>query len=859
MNFRTHTLLTYCCLLIIPLKAEGQYKEVKGIVYDQQTNEKLVFVHLVINNSRSGTTSGIDGRFELHYPGDIRLLTLSYVGYQTLTIDLAEYLSSNSDQTPVTLKIALAPETKILSELVFEAGENPAHPIIRKAVANRRINNPEKIKSFKYTSYNKFLVDAENFEDIEEDMNDSSDSTDGESFSDFIATKYLFLMESVTERKYLRPDRSKETVIANRVSGFKNPLFTTLANSFQPFSFYGNYINVAGKNYLNPVSKGSTSKYFFSLEDSIYSHGHKVYIIRFEPRKRNFEGLKGLLYVNTYKYAIENVIAETANLVEHFADNIHMEVTNESNEKSEENQQSSDSLSRDMGNNEFEQISVTFKIQQKYDLIADSIWFPLQLNTDINIGDATGSTSAVLKGIGRSYLSDIELLPDLRRREFDRLALEFDLRANKRDSAFWEKYRIEPIDDRGRETYSYIDSVGEEAHLDRIVTGMALLTTGKIRVGKINLDADKFMAYNRFESIRLGAGLHTNSGFSTFFNIGGYAAFGFGDKAFKYGGDINFFLTEKNNITLSALYQKDVIESGGTKFYLDNNPLSSETNRKFMIGNMDQYENMEVAASLYFLKYMDVRLALSQNTRQATSGYNYAPPTSEAPVLQNIFDFTEIKAGMKYSFREKYIEILGNKVSTGTKYPVVWINYTRGLDNIGHGQFDYQKWDFKVQKSFLIKGFGKPSFTIKGGLATGNVPATNLYNGNGSKLWEIPLEAINSFQTMYLNEFLSDRYVALYYSHNLGKVTINPRRSTPEFILVTNLGWGSLSNPERHLNYTFNTMEKGYYESGLSIRNIYKLKTFIGLGLAGFYRYGPYARPDNIDNLAVKLTVKFSL
>ncbi len=845
--YRTLLLLFFSCASF-SIYAQG----ISGYIIDSKTNEPLVFVHIIVNQSRSGTTSDIDGRFRIQTNRNIETITISYVGYVTQTINIDEYLKLNPNQNSQKLVLQMKTDTKVLKELVFEAEENPAHPIIRKVVENRKINNPEKIKSFKYRSYNKFYIDAMGMEE------------DDEEFQEFIASKYLFMMESVTERKYLRPNRSKETVIANRVSGFKNPLFTTLANSFQPFSFYGDYIKVAGKRYLNPISKGTFNKYFFELKDSIYSKNHKVYIIGFEPRKKNFEGLKGLLYINTYKYAIENVIAETANLVEHFNENVKVDVNTETDNNQGvgidiEVDETDTLVVQSNSNDGFEQVSITFKIQQKYDLIGDSLWFPLQLNTDISIGDASGSSDAALKGIGRSYLSDIELLAEVKSREFDRVALEFDPEANKRDSLFWEKYRIEPMDTRGLETYHFIDSIGEEAHIDRYVTGFAMLTTGKLRVGKVDFDIKKFLNFNKYESVRLGMGAHTNQSLSRFFNIGGYGAYGFGDRDFKYGADVNFFLTKKNEIKLSFIYQSDVTEFAGSKFYLDNNPLSSETNRKFMIENMDKITNKEMAASFYFLKYLDTRVSFSQSTRIATSGYAYAPPNADIPVLVNNFQLAELKLGFKYSFREKYIEVFGNKVSTGTKYPVVWFNYTRGFDSVSSGQYSYEKWDFKIQKTFEIRRLGKPSFTIKGGYAVGNTPGSVLFNGNGSKAQYIPLEAANSFQTMRLGEFLSDKYIAIYYSHNLGKIIINPRKSAPEFIFVTSGGWGELEHPEYHRNYTFKTMEQGYFESGLAIRNLYKIWNVLGFGIAGYFRYGYYGSDDISENLAIKMTFKLSI
>ena len=103
-----------------------------------------------------------------------------------------------------------------------------------------------------------------------------------------------------------------------------------------------------------------------------------VFIISYRPRKgKNFDGLKGVLYINSNKYAIQNVIAESY--------------------KGEE-----------------ELVSV--KIQQKYELLEGQKWFPVQLNTNLlfnNIKAQTGSKQMSVSGIGKSYLLNINLNPEL--------------------------------------------------------------------------------------------------------------------------------------------------------------------------------------------------------------------------------------------------------------------------------------------------------------------------------------------------------------------------------------------------------------------------------------------------------------
>jgi hypothetical protein len=59
---------------------------------------------------------------------------------------------------------------------------------------------------------------------------------------------------------------------------------------------------------------------------------------------------------------------------------------------------------------------------------------------------------------------------------------------------------------------------------------------------------------------------------------------------------------------------------------------------------------------------------------------------------------------------------------------------------------------------------------------------------------------------------------------------------------------------ERHENQNFNTLEKGFYESGLEIN-----KLFFGFGLSFTYRYGSYHLPHFDDNLAFKFTFNINL
>ena len=105
-----------------------------------------------------------------------------------------------------------------------------------------------------------------------------------------------------------------------RVSGLKDPSFLALAAQTKTFSIYEPQISISQMNYLGPLAPGSTAKYLFLLEDTLYKGNDTVFVISYKPRSRTkFDGLKGLLYINTDGYAVQNVTAEAAERDESFS------------------------------------------------------------------------------------------------------------------------------------------------------------------------------------------------------------------------------------------------------------------------------------------------------------------------------------------------------------------------------------------------------------------------------------------------------------------------------------------------------------------------------------------------------------
>jgi hypothetical protein len=834
-------------LFSLAISAQPTYS-VSGIVVDAETKEPLAFVNIIQTGTRTGISTDIDGKFTLHSSRPIDAIMLTYVGYFPLQYSIPQGKAEK-------VVIALQRKTFDLNEVVILPTINPAHRIIDSVMANRYQNDPEKLKTFSYTSYEKTIFTAKldtvlkvtkdsagvwQRDTISDFMDDKdfiqpdtsalviSDTTISDTsmaeMKDFFSKQDIAIMETVVERKFMAPDRNYENVKANRISGFQDPIFVFLVSQIQSTSFYREFFSILDKSYINPISNGSKNKYIFIIEDTLYTEKlDTVFIISYRPKPNtNFDGLEGVLYINSNKWAIQNAIARPA---------------------------------RTEG--------LTIKIQQMYEHIDDKQWFPVQLNTDIMLPGmvvSAGDVRASFVGIGKSYIRDIVINPELVRRQFATLGVDVDPSSHEKPESFWNAYRIDTLSARDLRTYAFLDSIGKEANFDRIANTFENLMNGRIPYKFIDIDLDRIIKYNPYQGLYLGLGIHTNDKLSRYFKVGGYWGYGFGDKSAKYGGDFSFVINRRHEVTWGAQYYYDLLETGGVRFFDDKeNFLTGDNWRSFLVTKMNPSRNLSTTLGFRLLRDFKFGLGFKVITKEASDDYRYAiTAESQGPVVaQDEFRFTEFSAGFRFGFREEFIVTKRNRISMGTKYPVLWLEYTRGLDGFLDGEYDYNRIDAKVEKSFYMKYLGKTSLVFKGGFIDKAIPATDLFNGNGSYRF-FTIFAPYSFATMRMNEFLSDRYVALYFTHNFGKLLKRWEKFQPEFLISTHATFGWLEHDENHLNINYKTLEKGYYESGFLINNLLNLRIY-SLGFGAYYRWGPYSYPMFKDNIALKVSITFPL
>ena len=771
-------------------------------VVDAQTSNPVSFAK-ISDGINEALIADIDGKVSLVIV-ESYLYSFRFYDYKDTVLSGAALL-----ENPV---IYLFTDAQVYDEVMIMPGENPAHRIIQNVIDNKKKNDPLRNDAFTYDSYSKLYFTGELNAGVDRDT--ISDSSTIKTM-DFLDKKYIFLTETKANRTFSPPNYDKEVVTAYNVSGVKDPLFATLVNQFQSFSFYDNNFELNQQAYINPIAPGGLRRYLFILEDTLVhaSTQDTTYTIKFRPRKgKFFDGLSGYLFIRTSGWAIERVTASP--------------------------------YPEDGG--------INVKTIQEYSFTDGKKWFPSKISTELNFENATIGKYAKMIGRSSVYITDVSF-QESSNKSFNPVSVEVQEGALQNSLAFKE-LRGNTATGKEEGTYMFIDSVAKDANLDRLVFLAKVASTGKIPIGKFNIPVWQLAYFNRQEGLRLGLGLETNSRFSKVFGVGGYAAYGKKDEEWKWGGNVNFTLNQKRNINLKLIYRDDIHERGNTNFYDDAFSLTNQgIYRDFFVSLADRERFSGINLSSLIRQNLKVQVFANYKRFTFIDDYQYAPLFSLNGTA-NQFDVAEAGIVINWNIREKIMMLENRRVSLGTKWPKITLKAVKGVNGIFDSNYDYYRFNMEIHQDFKIRGVGELNMVSKSGMTIGNVPLTLQQIQEGTGI-DYTLSVANTFETMGPSEFFSDKFSSLFFRFTFLPLKNKSTWSEPTIVVHTAAAFGEMANRGDHQNFNFKTPDNGYYESGIIADYLLKLGP-LGIGAAVFCRFGPYELDATKDNLFYKLSVR---
>jgi hypothetical protein len=790
----------------------------EGQVIDPE-GEPLAFVSILLKTDHDVVLfSDIDGRFKHQLKAPCSSITLRYVGFDEKTIQ-------NPDtRHPIT--IILQPSHLILDAIDIIAGENPADRLMKRAVANRHLNNPERSKSYSCKTYSKMTIDLlPNASALEKRNQKEENQKEILKMEAMMKQQHLLIMESVTERNFLNPNLLQEKVLHNRISGLKNAELVALANSIQPFSLYGDFLPIMGKKFITPLSPGSTKLYFFNLEDTIYHHQDTIWVISFKPKKgKVFVGLKGVLHLNSRQYAIQHVLASPA----------------------------------------FGTENLDMKIEQAYTYIESSTlsekgrWFPLQLNFELTAAKYPAPEMGI-KLAGHSYISQVNTRPNLKPKDFNRdQPIVLIQQGDPRDSTVWVPWRThEPLSIKGKNTYLKVDSLGDALRLDRWSKALNALSSGIWPIiDPVGIRLNRILQLNEYEGMRIGAEF-TNAQAKPLrlqrkLEWGTGLGYGYLDKRIKYNAYGLWRINRNRQTQLQLAYRSD-IEEPGAVYELGNNAI---LNRRLYAKRMDNLDEVLVQFSSRIQKSFTAGI-LARKQTLGPAGYDYSFQVSENQLV-NQFSFLETTIQTRFAWGETSRSFLGNPVSIN-RLPVVEFASTLGKWEGGN----YNRFLISAYQSQFIQKIGYLQWRLEAGKALGALPIAKLFSQNQIGESFNGINVAQTFQALPDTFFLHDQFLNLFIAQEVGPILYQRTYSAPFLTLLYNLAAGTLSNPQKHTQLKFTSMQKPYHEGGIKIDNILRLNYldlgWIGVGVAAYYRFGFWSSPDWRQNVVFRLSTKLTL
>lgn len=769
-------------------------------VLETETSNSIPFVKIYPFNGQP-FLADIDGFFTL--PPDCQSFTLRMNEYADTTI-------AYDFQQQVYLR-ALGTS---IDEVTIQPGINPAERIMELAIQNRKKNHPMSDLSFQYTSYSKLVITIN--PDALAAIPDTTTDSSLISMRTFFNKQYLFLMESTTEKSFEPPFREKEEITAYKVSGFTNPLFSTFASELQTFNFYENQFSIFGKSYINPLAFGGVRRYLFILEDqTINGIGDTTFTIRFRPRLgKNFDGLKGVLYINSQGYALEKVMVEPA-----------------LEDKSQ---------------------PVAPKVVQEYAFINQKKWFPVKLSTEVifnSIVFEKDLKDAYAIGKGTTYIDQIKLGADLKDVRFNAATVVTKDDAGEKDSVHWQQTRKYELSEKEQNTYKIIDSLGKAENFEKVLSVFSTLAEGKLQTGYIQFDLARLINFNGYEGFRLGLGIETSSKFSKRFLVGSYVGYGFKDKQLKYGGYGTIKINKTHFVNAHIRFQDDVFERGGTSFYSLEKKLESSTYyRNLYIQNMERQRLAEIGLSAYLTPNLKIYTGINYQRIYLLDNYSIqlAPTFS---TLASPFEVAETVVECIWKIGDKVKYIGEKRISTVSKWPTIRAKAAFSIPSIYQSTLHYQRYAMDIYQTIPIRGTGNFSYLVSLGHLVGEVPLYLSFVAPGTG-GEWNLSVANTFETVKPSSFYNTSIASNFMRFSFKKIKTGVKWTSPQVNLHHAIGFGMFDQKSAH-NFNFQSFSKGYFEGGVLINNLLNIST-TGLGIGCFYNYGAYSSANALANFMFK-------
>lgn len=773
----------------------SQTTKVVGKVWDAKSGLPMPFVKVQFKDTKIGTLTDSTGYFELESYYATDSIQFIFNGYLTLSNSIKK-----GKEQEVNARMITQP-TEIQEVVIRPPDELPSIRLHKRVIANKDINNKEKLSAYEYELYNKFQFDVNNIGDgFTKDpivkrldiVMDYLDSTSAEK-------TYLPALLSETISTFYfqqKPKKRKEIVQANRVTGVENLQFNQfLGDMYFDINVYDNSINILNRSFISPVSNFARNHYRFYLDDSTFIGNQWCYKLRFVPKRVGEMTFTGEMWIHDTTYAVKRFsahIAPDANI--NYVNSLYFE-------------------------HEFEEIQKEVWMLTKEKLIVD-----INVTKNSKIYGFYGRKTATRKNFSINQPRS----PDFYKSDN---TVEFADSAKLRDNNYWKRMRHEPLNLQEEQIIQMVDTLNHLPFFNTLRSLLYMATTGYYPIQKIEIgNVYSGISFNPVEQFRWGLALRTSNKFSRRLELGGRAAYGFGDQRFKYGASVRYNITPKKRGMLTTFYSNDIEQIGQSPTAA---AVGSTFATLFRTGPLDKLTFVQrtgINLEKDIKKDIVVYGGFEWKEFTALGKANYVKYDNKTALLDTISSVrtSEFVARIRWTKDEEFIGGAFDRATLRSRYPIFSLQGIFGIKGLFGSDYSYQKIEFQMEHKRPIGYLGSIRYGFTAGYVFGTAayPFLKVHEGNQS-YWL----SLNAFNKLNFFEFVSDKYVGAFIENQWQGILFDrlPLINKLKLRLVTSgrITYGSLSDRHtREMLLPSGTKSFGsipYAEASVGIENILKV------------------------------------
>ena len=700
-------------------------------------------------------------------------------------------------------------------------------------------NNNFKNLNFSYSFYEKSIISAHpdsisaRIDTVFKNKRKTKFKIDSSSykFKKIITKQHVYQTEKVSAISILN-GKKKETIIGLKMAGLKQPVYELLGQEFMPFDLSKKQLKILQFTFQNPFTTEGSKKYKFEIFDTLTTEKGKEIVLRFESKKNIKKNkIYGFVHVNLKTFSI------TKNT---FFINSIINVKTETDFGWFNNGKSWLPVSQNL-------LITKGKGKHNIDFFGETIQFDNMTSTSKKYDY---SNDLYVK-INRDF-SNYNFTEKPKNQHYQ---IHIDNSAIQTNEAFFNYISNDSLDKRSQNTYQALDSLVTASKIEKKIYFGKKLINGKIPFGFVDVRARDIFKFNNYEGFRLGLGLQTNDHLLPYFKLFGYGAYGTKDGVFKSQFGSAFRIFKNTDTWISGSFTDDLTEFADLTLLADNKRFKLIDPRPFNISTFYNHQSYDLTFESRFISKIETVFKINRSRIDPLFTYDFITPSK----TYAIYNLTLATLSFEWSPNSKFLKAPQEILEVEKGFPKIILQVSHAIPNLLSDNIEFTKIDTRIYQEKKHLSGQKTTFLLQAGISLGTTPLSHLYSvapnnlDRDAILSRITFANKTSFETMYFNEFYSDRYSFLQVKHYFNKLQIT-KSIKPVLVIGSKAAFGDFSHPENHQGITFKTMEKGFYESGLELQNIFK-----GFGLSTYYRYGPYQLEKFDQNIAIKLSFTLNL